>query len=68
MRVVGDDTEARVGGVFFHYAPEGHLSGRGHGVGFVEDYEFVGAEGGGVAGFGEGGEDLFRALGKGSCC
>lgn len=62
MGVVGDDAEARVGGVLFHYAPQGHLSGRGHGVRFVEDDEFVGAKSRGVAGFGQSGEDLFRAL------
>ncbi len=37
MGIVCDDAETRVGGIFFHYAAEGHLRGRGHGVGFVED-------------------------------
>ncbi len=43
--VVCDDAEASVGGIFFHYAAEGHLRGGGHGVGFVKDDEFVGCEG-----------------------
>lgn len=71
MGVVCDDTEACVWGVFFHYAAEGHLGGRGHGVGFVEDDEFEICKGwfgsgavaawcgGGGRGGGEGVEDLF---------
>ena len=61
MRVVGDDAEARVGCVFLHDAPQRHLRGRRHGVGFVEDDELVRAERLKVAWFGDRREDLFRA-------
>ena len=61
MRVVGNDAEAGVSGVFLHNASQSHLSGRCHGIRFVEDDEFEGPEGGCVACFGGGGEDLFRA-------
>ncbi len=60
--VVRDDTESGVGRVFLHDSSEGHLRRGRHGVGFVEDDEFVGREGGSV-GLSEGGaEDLFGAF------
>ena len=75
VRVVGDDAEARVGGVLFHDAAERHLRRGRHGVGFVEDDELEAAEavrgwGCAVGGvglglgwllLGGGGEDLFGA-------
>lgn len=65
MGVVCDDAEARIGRVFLHDAPEGHLRRTRHGVGFVEDDEFVGRQTlgcGWVCGYG--GEDLFGACGE----
>jgi len=64
--VIGDDAETRVGSVFLHYAPEGHLRGGGHGVGFVEDDEFEGGNRGGGGGGGGYGEDLLGAWVEGS--
>lgn len=61
MGVVRDDAETCVSGVFFHYAAEGHLRRRGHGVGFVEDDQFEVGEGGVRRRGGGGGEDLFGA-------
>lgn len=44
MRVVRNDAEPCVGGIFLHYASQRHLGGRSHGVGFVEDNEFEGGD------------------------
>ena len=51
MRVIGNNAESGVGGVFLHDPSQRHLSDGSHGVGFVEDNELEAAEGGGVAGF-----------------
>lgn len=61
MRVVGNDTESCVCSVLFHYAAKSHLCRGCHGVGFVEDDEFIACHGGCGIGFGERGEDLFCA-------
>jgi hypothetical protein len=45
--IVCDDAEPSICGVLFHYPAKSHLRSRGHGVSFVENDEFEGAEGGG---------------------
>jgi len=50
--VIRNDAEAGVGCVFLHNPAKSHLGGRSHGVGFVEDDEFEGGDGGVVGGFG----------------
>ena len=44
MGVIGDDAKPGVGGIFLHYSSQGHLCGRGHSVGFVEDDELEGGD------------------------
>lgn len=62
MCIIRDDAEAGVGGVLLHDAAERHLRGRCHGVRFVEDNEFVVAEGLKVSRLRWGGKDLFCTL------
>ena len=50
--VICDDAEPGVSRVFLHDSSECHLSYCCHGIGFVEDNEFEGAEGGSVPSFG----------------
>ena len=61
MGVVGDDTEARVGRVFFHDPSKGHLCGRCHGVGFIEHDQLVRRQGARSIGRSGRTEDLLRA-------
>ena len=49
MCVVCNNAESSVGSVFFHYTAERHLGGGGHGVGFIENDKFEGAERGGCS-------------------
>lgn len=62
MGVVGNDTESGVGCVFLYDPSQRHLGYRCHSICFVQDNELEDTQRGGIAGFGSGGEDLFRAL------
>ena len=59
MCVICDDTEPSIGGIFLHNPSQRHLRGGSHSIGFVENYEFEGANCGCFARFWQSSEDLF---------
>lgn len=61
MRVIGDDAESRVGGVFLHDPSKGHLCCCRHRVGFIEHDQFERCESLAVSRLRRRGEDLLGA-------
>ena len=49
MRIVGDNAEACIRGVFLHNTAQGHLSYRCHSIGFIQDYELKATDRRGLA-------------------
>jgi hypothetical protein len=62
MCIIRNDTEAGIGGVFLHNAPQSHLRHSSHGISFVKNYELETAERGCFAGLWHCGKDLFSTF------